>query len=149
MKGTHVSEMEIQRYVFDKDDCPIQIAAHIETCDSCSARAANYQMIFSEIKQYPKPVLDFDLEKMVLAKLPKPVPAFSFVIFLACALSILLIAGLGVFAYLHNEILVRLFTGILPIAIYLIMITAATVIMLQSLDMYKKYQRKMHALKSM
>src|SRR5690349_18244114 len=119
MTGNHLSEIDIQQYAFDKINCPKHIADHVETCEACALRVANYQLIFSEIKQYPKPVLDFDLEKMVLAKLSKPASSFSGAIFWAYALSILLISGIAVFGYLYQDYLVKIFTGILPIVIYL------------------------------
>ena len=149
MTGNHLTELEIQQYVFDKTDCPNQIVEHIESCDGCAARVAGYRLVFTGIKQYPKPVLDFDLEKSVLQILPKPASAFSPEIFLAYALSIALIIGIAVFGFLYSDRVVKIFAGILPIAVYLVIITALTVCALQVMDIYKKYQKKMRVLKSM
>jgi len=149
MTGNHATELEIQQYVFDKTDCPNQIVEHIESCDGCAARAAGYRLIFTGIKQYPKPVLDFDLEKTVLEILPKSPSAFSPETFLAYAVSIALMAGIGVIGYLYKDYLLRVFAGILPIAVYLVIITGVTVCVLQVMDMYKTYQKKIRVLKSM
>src|ERR1700721_173539 len=70
MTIAHPSAMELQEYALDKSGCPSSRAAHIENCENCRAVIANYQSVFTGIKEQPRPVFDFDLSGLVLEQLP-------------------------------------------------------------------------------
>ena len=83
MNQEHLSELEIQQFALDKSHCEKRITAHMASCDICSARAANYELMFSVVSVDPKPAFDFDLSAAVLARLPKtepPVVGFYFLL---------------------------------------------------------------------
>src|SRR5579864_5679711 len=71
MNNIHPSEKEIQQYVLDKMDSNPEIIAHINSCSACQAEVSTYQILFSEIKEQPSASFDFDVEELVLSKLPK------------------------------------------------------------------------------
>ena len=71
MNNIHPSEKEIQQYILDKLDSSPEIIAHIDSCPDCKAEVSTYQLIISEIKIQPAANFDFDLQDLVLSKLPK------------------------------------------------------------------------------
>jgi len=148
MTGQHLSEIEIHQYVLDKSHCDKIILGHIASCDHCAAKAANYQLIFSGIKEAPSPVFDFDLSNLVLSRLPKHKQSFSLSMFFIYILSIIFLSVIGVLGYMYHDYLLRIFTSLLPIVMYLIVITAGTVLLLHGLESYRKYRRQMRTLNS-
>ncbi|RKN75143.1 hypothetical protein [Ulvibacterium marinum] len=66
MKLTHLNESEIQQYSFDMMDCDQYVIEHMNTCDYCKKKAADYLMISKGIKEMPEPTFDFDIEELVL-----------------------------------------------------------------------------------
>jgi hypothetical protein len=147
MKTEHLSEIEIQQYALNKSDCGKDIIAHIESCEECAAEAENYRLMFTGIKQYPKPVFDFDISELVLARLPKSKPAFALNSFFYFLFSVVLI-GIGIPAYLFREYLLKIFVGIVPMVMYLIIITAVAILIFQGIEIYRKYQKQMQSLNS-
>ena len=71
MNNIHPSENELQQYAIDKSDANPDVIAHIESCPDCQAEISTYQMLFSEIKIQPPASFDFDVQELVLSKLPK------------------------------------------------------------------------------
>ncbi len=66
MKLTHLNEIEIQQYSFDTIDCDQYVIEHMNTCDYCKKKAADYLKISKGIKEMPEPTFDFDIEELVL-----------------------------------------------------------------------------------
>jgi hypothetical protein len=162
MMSQHLSEADIQQYVLERPVCEDGIAHHVEQCEDCKARAAVYEMLFSGIRQEPGPAFDFDLSALVLgqlpgvapahlpglapAQLPRKKPRFAPGIVFAYLLGLSMCAAIGIPLYLFGKDLLRLFAGILPMAKYLIFITAITIFIFQIIEMFKKYRGQMKAL---
>jgi len=146
MRTEHLSEIEIQQYVWDKANCETGIIEHIETCENCRAEAATYQLLFSAIKEQQKPAFDFDLAGLVLPQLSPAKPKPSMDIFLVCLLAFAVLGSIGIPVYLYREYFTKVFTGIFPMAMYLILITTVIILIFQGIEMYKKYQKQMDAL---
>jgi len=148
MKTEHLSEIEIQQFALDKANCEKNIIDHIALCQKCMVKAANYQLMFSGIKQDPKPVFDFDLAVLVLKQIPKTQTSVSSNFFFFYFLVAVTMGSIGIAGYIFRAYLSRIFTGILPIVMYLIIITAAAILVFQAIELYKKYQKKMQSLNS-
>jgi ABC-type transport system involved in cytochrome bd biosynthesis fused ATPase/permease subunit len=118
----------------------------MRTCAACSAKVEVYLLLISGIEQQPRPVFDFDLSASVLKQLqpsrPKAVND-KLVTWILVFVSIGFIAGA---AYYFRSYLASLFEGVATILIYLIVISAITVIAALVFDMYKKYQKEMKVL---
>ena len=146
MIARHLTDDEVQQYASDTSNCEPNIVEHVEQCDKCKVKAANYQLLFSEIKQQAVAVFDFNLSELVIAKLPSPkhrlYPENVFFFLMILATIVLTGAALSYF----RSYLTSLFTSTTPLVIYLTVTTVITLSMMLSIDMHKNYQKKMKAL---
>jgi len=146
MTTKHLSEEELQQYSIDKSSCDIEASSHIQSCASCKANVEAYRQLFTVIHDQPKQVFGFDLSNLVLKQLPESKSKFSvnsvfvFLTVLAAAFSI------SIPVYLFRKYLSALFEGALSMTIYLIVITAIVILVFQSMEMYRKYQKQMSIL---
>jgi len=141
----HLTDDEVQQYAADKHNCEKRIAAHIHLCKECRSKVEVYQLLITGIKQQPQPAFDFDLSKMVLQQLPSPKTTIANDDTLIWIFGFMGIVFLGGVVYLFRRYF-DLFEGIKTIFIYLIVITAITVLLYLLIDMYKKYQKEMKVL---
>jgi hypothetical protein len=146
MTKEHLSETEIQQYALDKSCCGADIVEHMQSCASCQANAEAYLQLFSSLREQPKPSFSFDLSNLVLPRLVTNESKFSLNSFFIYLIVFVAIAAIVVPAYLFKKYLLSMFTGMLPMTIYLILITAIAILLFQSLEMYRKYQKQMNAL---
>ena len=141
----HLTDDEVQQYAVDKPNCEKRIAEHIHLCEECRSKVEVYQLLITGIKQQPQPAFDFDLSKMVLQQLPSAVSKVStdkLLVWLFVSTGIIFIGGGLYFIQSYFD----LFEGIRTIFIYLIAITAVTVLAYLFADMYKKYRHGMKVL---
>ena len=141
----HLTDDEVQQYAVDKQHCEVEIVEHIHFCEVCSAKVEVYQMMIKGIKQQPQPAFDFDLSKMVLQQLPSPVTKVSndkLFVWLFVSTGIIFIGGSLYFFQSYFD----LFESMRTISIYLIAITAITILAYLFIDMYNKYRQGMKVL---
>jgi len=146
MVTKHLTDDEVQQYAVDKTNCEKRIAEHIHLCEKCRTKAEVYQLMFTGIKQQPQPVFDFDLSASVLKQLPvSQAKAASDKLF-TWILIFISVGFLATVAYYFRSYTASMFEGVATILIYLIAISAITVIAALVFDMYKKYQKEMKIL---
>jgi hypothetical protein len=143
----HLTDDELQQYVVDRQHCEIKIAEHIYICGECRLKAEIYQSLVTGIKQRPQPTFSFDLSALVVQQLPSPRELAGDRLLL-WLLILIGIAFLGTGVYFFEGSFVYLFKGIAAIFIYLIIITALTVMTGLFIAMYKKYESEMKLLDS-
>src|SRR6186713_2471763 len=141
----HLTDDEVQQYAIDKRGCEKGIADHIHLCEECRSKVEVYQLLIIEIKQQPQPAFDFDLSKMVLQQIPSPKTSTANDNALIWIFSFMGIAFLGGAIYFFQSYF-DLFESMRTIFIYLIVITAVTVLAYLFIDMYKKYKHGMKVL---
>jgi hypothetical protein len=142
----HPSEKEIQQFAIDQRDCKADTIIHMKSCAECMMEVANYRMVFTEIKQQPTPVFDFDLSALVLPQLstakarlsPDQFVSGFLVFFISCFVTVPVI--------LFNKYILNMFSGISPFFIYSIIGSATVIVIYKTLVMYKKYQKQMQLL---
>jgi len=143
----HLTDDDVQQYVVDKPNCEKRITEHIHVCEECRSKAEVYQLLITGIRQQPQPAFNFNLSELVVQQLPLPKEKASD----RLLLWVLLFIGIGfigtIFYYFEGSF-VYLFSGIAAIFIYLIIITALTVITGLFIAMYKKYDSEMKLLDS-
>ena len=142
MTTIHPSDSEIQTYSLDREASAPGTAAHIDQCASCAARAKNYTILFSAVRDAPKPVIDFDVAAMVLAKLPEYKKASTFADWLVYFASFAAIVFLGMLAWFLQRELWGLFEGAASMVAYVLLIPIAGILLWQGYDLYKRYQRQ-------
>ena len=70
----HLSDFDIQQWVLDKSNCDANIIEHIQECEHCKMKVETYQLLFSEIKEQPKPAFDFNLSEIILPQISPAQP---------------------------------------------------------------------------
>lgn len=145
MKNNHLSEAEIQEYASGDPDGKVTID-HLVSCEHCRAKVDAYRLLFSGIRQQPRPGFDFDLSALVLAQLPQPRQESASKDFSVLRLILIAISILGITIYLIRQNLSILFADISAISIYIILATTLSIILIKILGMYKKYQKQMRSL---
>jgi hypothetical protein len=145
----HPAAAAIQQYALDKTGCEPGVAAHIEACDECLAAVASYRVLFAEIKQQPAPAFDFDLAGLVMPQLvAESKPRLSWLALFPYGMAVVAAGAIGTVLYLFRKELLFLFTGTMPIVMYLIVLTTTIILLFQGIGMYKKYQQQMNSLNS-
>lgn len=158
MKIGHPSEMELQLYVLDEPGCTAEVIGHIEQCAYCRASVSAYRLVLAEIKQQPRPAFDFEVADLVLAELPVidsrlavspspdsliPPPRKDFFLYI---LVFGTLTSIGLPMYGYRAYLSKMLTGMLPMAICLIVMTAMIILLFYGMEMYRKYRRQLKAL---
>lgn len=147
MVKKHLTDDEVQQYALDKFNCEKRIVEHIHLCEECTSKVEVYQLLVTGIRQQPQPAFNFNLSELVVQQLPSPKEKTSD----RLLLWVLLFIGvgfIGTILYYFEGSFVYLFRGIAAIFIYLIIITALTVITGLFIAMYKKYDSEMKLLDS-
>lgn len=144
MNKDHLSEEEIQQYALGT--VTLNAKEHIGSCAICEAKAANYRLIFLAMDQLPQPAFDFDVASLILAQLPQPETTvagderwFYLLIFAA-------LASIGIPVYVYRLYFFKMFTGILPAALYLVILVTVFILVFQGVEMFRKYQKQLNVL---
>jgi hypothetical protein len=146
MNNIHPFEKELQQYALVKSDTDPEVIAHIESCPDCQAEVSTYQMLFSEIKEQPTASFDFDVQELVLSKLPKTNTGFSTDDIVAGFLVIFTCSCIGIPVYIFRKIILNSFTEVPPFFIYSIIIGTAGILIIKILSLYKRFLKQMHFL---
>jgi len=80
MTSPHLTERALQEAAETASLLPPPQAAHLRGCRLCQGRVATYQQLFTAATHLPPPVFAFDLTASILAQLPRPRPAFPWVL---------------------------------------------------------------------
>jgi hypothetical protein len=146
MNNIHPYEKELQQFALGKSDSNPEVIAHIESCPDCQAEVSTYQMLFLEIKEQPAAAFDFDLQKLVLSKLPKTQTRLTTDDIIAGFLVVFTCSCIGIPVYVFRKIILNTFIDIPPIFIYSIIISTTAILIIEILSLYKKYLKQMHLL---
>ena len=141
----HLTDDEVQQYAVNKSNCEKRIVEHIHLCEECRSKVEVYQLLINGIKQQPQPAFNFDLSKMVLQQLPSPKTSIANDNALIWIFGFMAMAFLGGAIYFFQSYF-DLFESMRTIFIYLIVITAVTILAYLFIDMYKKYKHGMKVL---
>ena len=146
MINEHLSDEEIQEYVLHKMASPEIINDHIEHCESCHAKVENYLLLFAEISHQPEFSFNFDVSDLVMQQLPQSKPGNVFGNFIIYFLSFIAVSAIAFAGYFFRKNIENIFAGISVFFLYIIVIATFIIMIFKSVDMYKKYQRKINML---
>src|SRR5258705_1734489 len=146
MVTKHLTDDEVQVYVVDKQNVEMRIIEHMHICAACRAKVEVYRLLISGIEQQPQPVFDFDLSASVLKQLPMSQPTVASDKLFTWILIFISVGFLAGAAYYFRSYSASMFEGVATILIYLIAISAITVIAALFFDMYRTYQKEMKVL---
>lgn len=146
MVTKHLTDEELQQYAADKPNCERRIAEHIHFCEQCRVKVEVYQLMITGIKQQPQPVFDFDLSATVLSRLPVQDLKHASDKLITWTFIFICVGLIGTTLYFFRGYLSSMFTGMAGLSIYLVGISAITVIAWLLVEMYRKYQKEMRVL---
>lgn len=146
MKNEHLTDIDIQNFLFDDVFSDKEVISHLGSCEKCRVRVENYKQIFETVREMEKPVFDFNLAESVMQRLPaaKSIPSFSrsmigLIAILTALLTVLLI-------FLFSTFLSSVILGVAPVFIYLTTMVVVCLIVFQSIDTYRHYHKLMKTL---
>ena len=143
----HLTDDEVQQYAIDKSNCEKRISEHIHLCEECRSKVEVYQLLITGIRQQSQPAFNFNLSELVVQQLPLPKEKTNDRLLL-WVLVFIGIGFIGTIFYYFEGSFIYLFSGIATIFIYLMIVTALTVIAGLLITMYKKYDTEMKLLDS-
>ena len=109
MRSPHLAERALQEAAESASLLPSSQAAHLHGCRVCQHRVATYQQLFTAAAQLPPPAFAFDLTARVLAQLPRPRPAFPWVL---SGVGALVLGVMVAFFVLFGSVLVPVFQSL-------------------------------------
>jgi hypothetical protein len=142
----HLSESEIQQYASGEIKPDLVTAGHMEQCKNCSARIANYQLLFSVVEQQPRPVLDFDTAGVVMAQLPATVHTNTENKFFKYTVIFIVTVAVAAPLYFYRNLFINMAGSISRFSLYTIAAAGILVVGFKLLGMYKKYQKQITVL---
>lgn len=146
MVTKHLTDEEIQLFAIDKNSYEVSVTEHIHVCQECKTKVEVYQSLMTGIHLQPTPSFEFDLSKLVLEKLPTQKPKAANDKLLTWMLVFVCIGFASAIFYYFRSYLAGMFEGVTILIIYMIAITAITVIAFLVADMYKKFKKEMKVL---
>jgi hypothetical protein len=140
----HLTDEEIQDYALEPSGCAAEIAQHAEGCPECTMRIKEYRLLFGAFEGQPESAFDFNIEEAVLSRLPvakqhEPVGWLSYALFF-----VVVVPACGGI-YIFRNVLLNVFSQIATLVLLLIVITVATILTVLCVDMFKSFQKKIHA----
>jgi len=147
VNGKHLTDDEIQLYVFNSEDMPGNITEHISACGKCKAEADFYRLLSEEIKRQEGPVFESDLTQNIMLKLkytestPSKSGNLSWIYPVIIIFFSVVIAG-----FIYGRFLSSMFKNIPDSALYLILTTASAFLLFQGIELFMKYKKQMEML---
>jgi hypothetical protein len=146
MVTKHLTDEEVQVFVFDKGNCELRIAGHIRVCQECNAKVKAYHLLIDGIRQQPQATFDFDIATTVLERLPAQSPRTASDKLLTWIIIFICTGLIGTVFYVFRGFLNSMFRGIAGISAYLLVISAITVIAVVFIEMQKRYNKEIRML---
>jgi hypothetical protein len=144
MRSKHLSDTDIQEYILQQSDHEADVIEHLQECSRCTAKAEMYRQLFSAIKTQPKPEFNFDLSVAVLSKIaPSKLSLTFFLVYLLAGAGFTCI---GFVFYLFSEFVAVLVSGFSTMLLSIMLAATLTILIFQSIDLIRKYHRKMDEL---
>jgi len=143
MMSAHLAERALQEAAESASLLPASQAAHLHGCRVCQNRVATYQHLFMAAAQLPPPAFDFDLTASILAQLPRPRPAFPWVLSGVVALVLGVVVA---FVALFGSMLVPAFQSLSTGLGAGLMVVAGLLVTGQCLELLARHRRQMRLL---
>lgn len=147
MKQEHLSDDELQQLALEQEVPGQQWEAHIQQCAKCATAIADYRAMFAALSAMEKPVLNLDMERQILSKLPVVTTAKRPASHLPMWLGIAAITMAGITVWVMGNYFKELLKGVDSMMLCLLVATAITITVLQCREMLATYRKKMELLK--
>ena len=146
MTNEHPEDLDIQRFILEKEKCEAALVEHIRQCPHCEQRAAEYSTLFQAIKQQEKPAFDFPLADLVAGQLPAPRRRDSFDTLILYVVAVAVLIVTTAIYFMFRNVRLNIDWEISSVSIALIITTIVGMSAFLVLDMYRKYQKQMNSI---
>ena len=145
MNQYHIPEERLQDYSMDSTLVTADEVMHIRGCAVCQLKIEEYRVLISAIKIAEIPALEFDLASTVLAKLPEPAISTddSKLVSLLVLTAVVIIA---IPAFIFRSYLLDLIEKSMITTLAILGIGILLILVIQAMDMYRRYQQRMRQL---
>lgn len=140
----HVTDSQIQQFVFEPAALDDACKSHIQECDECQSRVAEYRLLFAEIEKLPPASFTMNLEAMIMKQLPQPSIKRKEDKMLWYGIAAVCLFALSAFIFFGKELAV-LFGGAAWLTTALIGTAAFCLLIFLAFDMYRAYLEKLKA----
>jgi hypothetical protein len=145
MTDYHLSDTDIQEYLLHREKCRKEVFDHMEACELCMTKAANYSLIFEAMALVPAPAADMDLAGSILARLPagrrRKRRDGVLVYLLAMAGLVIVVPG-----YLFRRSFLQVLENVPALLLYLVVAASLVILLFRARAVVKHYQRRMKML---
>ncbi|MBX0293017.1 hypothetical protein K3G63_21415 [Hymenobacter sp. HSC-4F20] len=143
MMSPHLSEHAQQEAAESTSRLPAAQAAHLRSCPLCQGRVATYRHLLTAVAHQPPPTFAFDLTASVLAQLPRPKPAFPWVL---SGVAALVLGVVVAFLALFGGLLVPVFQSFATSLGVGLVTVAGLFVAGQCLELVARHRRQMRQL---
>lgn len=140
----HISDSQIQQFVFEPAESDDACKSHIQECDECQSRVAGYRLLLAEIEKLPPASFDMNLEAMIMKQLPQPSIRRKEDKMHWYGVAAVCLSVLPVFIFFGKELAV-LFGGAAWLTTALIGTAAFCLLVFLVFDMYRAYLARLKA----
>lgn len=143
MKTVHFTEPELQLFADNPERMGPLHREHLNSCQHCRLSMENYSAISTSLRNMQCPEFSFDLAELVIAGLPVKEKPFAGIPAIAALLGV---AVMIIVVIVYGQPLILLFAGMPMSLLYLMLLPAIVLTVLQGMLIVNEYQRKVNLL---
>ena len=145
MSGEHLEEDMLQRYALEPAACPPEAVAHLAECPKCRFEATEYLLLGKALGDLPVPEFRFDLAAAVMGKVGSHADGAVRVresrLMSRLVLPVVIAIVVAFPAWLFRRAAYFLFRDISGAVAWIILASAAIVVLFNAYRYYRKYQQ--------
>ena len=145
MSGEHLEEDMLQRYALEPAACPPEAVAHLAECPKCRFEATEYLLLGKALGDLPVPEFRFDLAAAVAGKVGSHADGAVRVresrLMSRLVLPVVIAIVVAFPAWLFRRAAYFLFRDISGAVAWIILASAAVVVLSNAYRYYRKYQQ--------
>jgi hypothetical protein len=148
MKNEHITDNEIQQFLFPDSIIDQRIREHVESCNECKSRVDQFKLIFVSVSELKKPQFDFNLTDTIMEVIQGSKHKYSIGRILIAFSFAVIVSISGILAYFLKIDIVELVSGIAPISVYLILTALISILLFHCFDINRQYKKHMDLVNS-
>jgi hypothetical protein len=142
MNQLHLSDQTLQLLASQSVQLLPEEEAHLKSCAQCAAQVTAYTTLFGELKLLPEPHFSFDVEALVMEKIPVVKEHRTDKWWLWLPLLVIAAAG-ATMGYVFRSQLNELFSGLPGLEMALGITASVCLLMLGAYDLVRNYNQRL------
>ncbi|MFT3676640.1 MAG: hypothetical protein QM781_12125 [Chitinophagaceae bacterium] len=142
MNQPHLSDQTLQLLASQSVTLQPEEEAHLQSCAQCAAQLTAYTALFGELKQLPESYFSFNVEALVMEKIPVVKERSADKWWLWLPLLVILPAG-ALMGYIFRSQINELFSGLPGLEMALGITASVCLLMLGGYDLIRNYNHRL------